>query len=950
MIHFVKKWRWLLLPGVMGAVFFRISPVLADNFPTPEYSEDVVLVRYAPTINDWTAFMLGEQPSISEIESVTIPAEVSAESYVEQLAGDASILTVEREVIRRATATPSDAKYAFQWHHYQDDVSISSETAWDTQAGSSEVVVAVIDSGVDLDHEDIADNIWVNEGEVVGNGIDDDGNGYVDDVNGYDFVDGNGDPTPSPNGSNDDDYNGVDSGTTHGTHVAGIIGGVGNNSIGVAGVNWQVSIMAVQVLDDEGAGGDAEISEGIEYAVDNGASIINLSLGGFGTTSALESAVAYAVSHGVLVVSALGNNGLSVNDLGFYPACYDDVIGVTSVGYDGEASYFTNYGTDCADIAAPGENIYSTLYTDDPTNDFTTDYGYMSGTSMATPVVVGVAALLKAERSDITDSQFYDVLTSSAVDTGLESKYGVGRVDAATALAGLEVLDNPPAPTISAYNAASLNKTYSDGARKADRKPYFSWSEPSDPDGIAGYYVYFGTDAQADPELEGTFQTARSFEPSSKISGDDVSYYLRLKSLDNANDVTVTASTHEYIIDTEVAEPEGVTTSLVSDGVKVEWNKVKGQHVSRYIVRRKNLSANGDFKKIGSVASTDTAFTDSSVKRNKRYQYRVRAKDDLSNVATSTKNTRKFYPRERVVVGAGPGGAPQVRIYNLKNRSFEETWYAFDENLRTGVEVAVGQFDADKKDEVVVALDAGSLPLVGVFDGDGERLEQFLAYDPGFSGGVRVGTGDFDGDGLDEIVTVPGEGGSPHVRVFEKNGSEILSFMALDGVFTGGTYVTGLDWNGDGIDEIVVGAGQGGGPQVMVYNGRTGAVLTNMNVYDESFHGGVRVARTNFGSGNDVLAVTPVSSSSHTLMFEKNEDQLVAISPGFSVFTESYTAGATVGGGDLNQQKEDRLIAGTNGDTQSAVSVFTKEGEEKHTFFPFGSGTFAVRVASGWVN
>ena len=174
--------------------------------------------------------------------------------------------------------------------------------------------------------------------------------------------------------------------------------------------------------------------------------------------------------------------------------------------------------------------------------------------------------------------------------------------------------------------------------------------------------------------------------------------------------------------------------------------------------------------------------------------------------------------------------------------------------------------------------------------------------------------------------------------------------MALDGVFTGGTYVTGLDWNGDGIDEIVVGAGQGGGPQVMVYNGRTGAVLTNMNVYDESFHGGVRVARTNFGSGNDVLAVTPVSSSSHTLMFEKNEDQLVAISPGFSVFTESYTAGATVGGGDLNQQKEDRLIAGTNGDTQSAVSVFTKEGEEKHTFFPFGSGTFAVRVASGWVN
>ncbi len=943
--------RWFVLLALLGAGFFVPGFAHAQEaqaIPEPEYVEDQVLVRNKPTAGDWLSFMMGQQAGVTEVQRVAVPEGLTAEEYVAQLQADETVLTVERDVIRRATATPDDAKYAYQWHHYQDDVSISSETAWDTQTGSANVVVAVIDTGVDTDHEDLADNMWENPGEIAGNGIDDDGNGYVDDVNGYDFVDEDGDPNPEPNSVNDDGVNGTDSGVEHGTHVAGIIGAVGNNGTGVSGVAWTVSIMGVKVLDDEGAGSDSAIAEGIEYAVDNGADIINMSLGGFGSTTALEEATDYATENGVLVISALGNNGLNVNDVGFYPACYSGVLGVTSVGDDGEASSFSNYGTDCADIAAPGENIYSTYYTDDSANNFTTDYGYLTGTSMATPVVAGVAALLKAERSDATDDQLIDVLTTSAVDTGLEAKYGVGRVDAAKGIEGLEILDNPPAPTIKAYNAPSKKKKYKDGARKADKQPYFTWNEPSDDDGIAGYYVYYGKDKKANPETKGSYQTKRTFEPSKK-EGDEVSYYLRVKAKDNAGDVTVTAASHEYIIDTEVTKAKGVEVERVSDGLKVSWKKVKNQNVSKYIVRRKNLSAkHGKFKKIGSVSSSTLEYTDKTVKRDKKYEYRIRVRDDLDNESNSSKEQKKFYPRERVVVGAGPGGSPQVRIYNVKNRSYEQTWYAFDENLRTGVEVAVGNIDGDKKDEVVVALDAGSQPLVGVYDGDGDQLAQITAYDSGFTGGVRIGTGDFDGDGEDEIVTAPGPGGTPHIRVFEMTGGELVSFMALDGAFTGGVYVAGVDWDGDGVDEIAVSAGAGGGPQVSLYNGQTGSLITSFNAYDSGFTGGVRVSRANFGGSADVLLTAPATGSSHTLSYQKSGDQFVAVNPGFSAFVSSYTAGVLIGSGDVNQKNEDRIVAGTNGGTQASVTTYTDGGASKHTFFPFGSFTGPARVASGW--
>ncbi len=236
------------------------------------------------------------------------------------------------------------------------------DTAW-RQTTGADVTVAIIDSGVDLGHPDLAPNLWTNPREIPGNGIDDDGNGYVDDVHGYDFVDNDGTPQ---------DANG------HGTHVAGIVGARGGNGIGGAGVAWQARLMAIRVLDDQARGTTAAVAAGIRYAVDNGARIVNLSLAGPTSTPDLEDAVRYARAHGVLIVAAAGNDGADLSTSPTYPAAYgeDNVLGIAATTRDGGLSSVSDYGPG-ADIAAPGEQILSTSAGG--------GYEWRTGTSMAAP-------------------------------------------------------------------------------------------------------------------------------------------------------------------------------------------------------------------------------------------------------------------------------------------------------------------------------------------------------------------------------------------------------------------------------------------------------------------------------------------------------------------------------------------------------------------------------------
>lgn len=284
---------------------------------------------------------------------------------------------------------------------------IHAAQAWEYATGDKRIVVAVVDTGIDFYHPDLADNIWKNPNEVVGDGIDDDGNGYPDDIHGYDFVSDDGDPL--------DDLG-------HGTHVAGTIGAVGNNQAGVVGVCWKVSLMAVKVFDETGNGDVERAIEGIRYAVENGARVINASWGSYDKSRALEEVINEVHQAGVVFIAAAGNDN-SANP--FYPAAYNHVISVAATNAKDQRARFSNYAP-YVTVSAPGENIYSTV----PNGG----YEFYSGTSMATPHVSGVAALILSRHPEFDDEAIANIIRNSVDRVKSEQPIGTGRINAALAV------------------------------------------------------------------------------------------------------------------------------------------------------------------------------------------------------------------------------------------------------------------------------------------------------------------------------------------------------------------------------------------------------------------------------------------------------------------------------------------------------------------------------------
>ena len=287
---------------------------------------------------------------------------------------------------------PNDPDGTYLWglHNYGQnggtpDADIDAPEAWDITTGNPGTVVAVIDSGADLGHDDLAANIWTNPGEIPDNGIDDDGNGYIDDMHGWDFTDDDNDPSPA---------GGVCNG--HGSHTAGTIGAVGNNGIGVVGVNWNVKIMVLKAFKPflgSCVSNSADEIAAIEYHTKMGVPVSSNSWGGRAFNSALRDAI--RASHSVFAAAA-GNDGQNNDTTPYYPSSFglDNIISVAATNRNDGLASFSNYGPTSVDLAAPGVDIYSTLHLN--------NYGIKSGTSMATPHVAGVAALLLAQDPNLT--------------------------------------------------------------------------------------------------------------------------------------------------------------------------------------------------------------------------------------------------------------------------------------------------------------------------------------------------------------------------------------------------------------------------------------------------------------------------------------------------------------------------------------------------------------------
>jgi subtilisin family serine protease len=352
----------------------------AADFPhrdpqTPAYVPGELLVKFRPEVRrqaaaaykQWFNISTRRTFAINGYQQVKLPEGVDIEEALELYLEDPDVENAEPNyIVYTDIGPPDDTYFGRLWGLHNtgqdvngtngtDDADIDALEAWDVTTGSSDVVVAVVDSGVDINHPDLAANIWTNPGEIPGNGIDDDGNGYIDDVNGWDFYGNDNDPR---------DGNG------HGTHVAGTIAAAGDNASGIAGVSWSAKIMPLRFIDAWGSGTTDRAITAIEYANAMGADVINNSWGGGGGGDSLKTAIEASAA---LVVCAAGNSGRNNDSIPYYPSSYNsaNIIAVAASDQDDKLASFSNYGAVSVDVAAPGTNIYSaqpgreTLWEDD---------------------------------------------------------------------------------------------------------------------------------------------------------------------------------------------------------------------------------------------------------------------------------------------------------------------------------------------------------------------------------------------------------------------------------------------------------------------------------------------------------------------------------------------------------------------------------------------------------
>ncbi|MEY4630402.1 MAG: hypothetical protein RIQ81_522 [Pseudomonadota bacterium] len=336
---------------------------------------------------------------------VTFPGKESRNSLMavaQQIASRPDVLYVEANTIIRMDAKfPNDPNFAQLYGMHNDgstggtaNADINAPEAWEVSTGSKNVVVGVIDTGIDYTHPDIAPNYWTNPGETgtdsegrdkQTNGVDDDNNGYVDDFRGWDFVNNDNDPM-------DDN--------SHGTHCAGTIGGKGNDGVGVVGVNWDVSLVGIKFLSGGGSGTLEDAVKAIEYGTKIGVQLTSNSWGGGGFSDTMAAAIAEAQSKNILFVAAAGNSSADNDSDPHYPSSYDhdNVIAVAATDNKDGMAYFSCFGSTSVDLGAPGVDILSSI----PEGHGYTKY---SGTSMATPHVAGAAALVKSAFPELNAAQ-----------------------------------------------------------------------------------------------------------------------------------------------------------------------------------------------------------------------------------------------------------------------------------------------------------------------------------------------------------------------------------------------------------------------------------------------------------------------------------------------------------------------------------------------------------------
>jgi thermitase len=529
---------------------------------------------------------------------VQLPAGANATAWAAQLRATPGVASVQPDFIYRATRIPADPAYVDNqlWGLKK----IGCPQAWDSCTGSAGVVVAVIDTGIDYGHPDLAANCWTNVAELNGKpGVDDDGNGYIDDVHGFNFAGNNG--------------NALDD-CGHGTHVAGTIGAVADTA-GVVGVNWQVSLMACKFLDAGGSGTTFDAIRAIDYVNemrDQGVNIvaINASWGGSGYDQALRDAIGRANSRGILFICAAGNGdaqGRAIdNDRSAqrnYPSSFDDpnIIAVTATDSADARGSWANYGANSVDLAAPGIGILSTI---------PGGYASYSGTSMATPHVTGTAALLKAFSPGLGAAQIKDLILRSVDPVpGLQGRCVTGgRLNAgrALAMAPAPAPGAPSAPTGLAAGRVTANQVQ------------LSWNDVATNE--SGYRVFRSDTGGAPAALASLGPGSNSYTDLTVVGGRSYSYFV--EAFNNAG----TGDSGAVTVDTPAAPaaPSGLQARAVSAiEVDLSWTPNSTDEDGFAIYR--SATGGAGFAKIGTTASGARSYRDATASGGATYSYYVEA-------------------------------------------------------------------------------------------------------------------------------------------------------------------------------------------------------------------------------------------------------------------------------------------------------------------------------------
>jgi subtilisin family serine protease len=835
------------------------------------------------------------------------------------------VVYAEEDALVKAAYNPNDPSFAASgsWGQPYDDLygpkRIGAPQAWDTQRGAG-VVVAVVDTGVDYNHPDINDNVWLNSREIPGNGVDDDHNGFVDDVRGWDFVGASADQITPDNDPADHEG--------HGTHVAGTVAAEGDNSLGVVGVAWKSRIMAIKALDDAGQGPDSSIAGAIIYAADQGADIINASWSG-PESQAIADAVNYAYGLGVVVVAAAGNDTADTNR--FSPSKLPASIVVASLSpFDG-ASYFTNYGNKL-DVAAPGEDILSL-------QAGTGGYVRLSGTSMAAPHVSGVAALILSHNPSFTNEQVRQILRTTATDLGSAGRdivFGYGRVDAARSVLVSSALEAKvlgpadgdvvnvasPAVTITAKGPGFARYTLELGRGASPS----SWSTLASGTTAVSRSAVATVNTATTPDGLYTLRL-RAFDGAGKVYDDNVQFQVRFLAITSPATPPTPARTIERkpgtVVDVigtargpsfqsyrlEWAPGAGATTGFSTSGMVLTGNgsaPVQDDLLGRWTTP---ATLAGDYT-IRLVVN-DTGFSSEATTI-------VYMEPALASSAWPLLVGPANY-EDAVMPARRPDGSPRFVLCGSRNSGAPCRSYAPDGTFTEGplqssadFQPAIGNLDGQPGDEVVAA-DGGSLK---VFSADLTPSLVISTGRPERFGVEPVSLADLDNDGIPEILAVAHGTAVPSasLHVYRANGQPFSSRypLAITSPLTPAgvneTRVMAVDLDGDGRKELVVTVVDLSGSQftLQAFNGDGTARSGWPNPsFPSRFVYGMAAADLDHDGKNEIILAE--SSSGSTLI--RVVSNTGAVRSGWPVNLGSATS-TYLAIGDLDRDQRDEIVVG----------------------------------------